>query len=398
MMTFEKSSMKFPGETSFATRDQELLLRAALLKGSDAVEAWKEWKSSVDLEGHHDNGSFRLLPLLYTNLKLLDIKDPFMGKLKGIYLKSWYTNQRLFFEARKILDYLHKEGIQPIVLKGIPLAILHYKNYGVRPMNDIDILVPASQALLTADLLKKSGWNPTAVESMETPMQYRHSQQFIDESGTELDLHWHLIFESARNDSDSVFWTKAVSFKVQDVPSYALDPTDLLFHVIVHGVKWNPEPAIRWIADAMTIIQSLDIEIDWYRIISHAKKYMVCLQIREGLNYLYENFQAPVPKTVMDKINKIPVSYLERFEYHRLISDGEVYRETLLGGFPSYLIEYLRLTRDTGFLRAFMGFPTYLQFRMNKKDLRHLLSHLVSRGIRISKKKLLSGLISQNSA
>ena len=101
-------------------------------------------------------------------------------------------------------------------------------------------------------------------------------------------------------------------FKVQDVSSYALDPTDMLFHVIVHGVKWNPEPPIRWIADAMTIIQSSDFEIDWPRIISHAKKYMVCLQIREGLNYLYENFQAPVPKTIMDSINKIPVSYLER--------------------------------------------------------------------------------------
>ena len=197
-MTFKKSSMKFSGESSFATKDQELLLRAALLKGSDAVEAWMEWKSSVDLEGHLDNGSFRLLPLLYTNLKQLDVKDPLMGKLKGIYLKSWYKNQRLFFEARKILDYLHNEGIQTIVLKGVPLAILHYKNYGVRPMTDIDILVPASQALLTADVLKRVGWNPTATESMDVPMQYRHSQQFVDESGTELDLHWHLIIESSR--------------------------------------------------------------------------------------------------------------------------------------------------------------------------------------------------------
>ena len=108
-MTFRKSSMKLSEDSSFATKDQELLLRAALLKGADAVEAWNEWKSAVDWEGHLDNGSFRLLPLLYTNLKRLEVRDPLMGKLKGIYLKAWYENQRLFFEASKILDYLHNE-------------------------------------------------------------------------------------------------------------------------------------------------------------------------------------------------------------------------------------------------------------------------------------------------
>ena len=85
------------------------------------------------------------------------------------------------------------------------------------------------------------------------------------------------------------------------------------------------------------------------------------------------------------------------FEYRRLISDGEVYSETLLGGFPTYLIEYLRLTRDTGFLPAFIGISQVSAIPYEKENLRHLLSHLVSRGIRISKKKLLSGLISQNS-
>jgi hypothetical protein len=387
--------MKLLKKTSFATNDQELLLRAALLKGADAVAAWKEWKSIVDWEGHLDNGSFRLLPLLYTNLKRLEVKDPLMGRLKGIYIKAWYKNQRLFFEAGKILNYLHNEGIQTIVLKGIPLAILHYRNYGVRPMNDIDILVPASQALLTADALKNAGWTPTASESQDVPMQYRHSQQFVSESGTELDLHWTLMIESTRVVSGSDFWSKAVPIKIHGVPSYALDPTDMLFHVIIHGVKWNPEPPIRWIADAMTIIQSPDRQIDWLRIISHAKKYMVSLQIKEGFSYLYENFHVPVPKTIMDNINHMPVSYLERFEYRHLISNGEDYSGTLLGGGPKYLIQYLRLTRDTGLLPAFIGFPKYLQHRMNKKNMRHLLSHLVARCIRIIKKKTLSKPVSR---
>ncbi|MEJ2685077.1 MAG: nucleotidyltransferase family protein, partial [Candidatus Sulfobium sp.] len=354
-MVLTRTSMQIPEDPPFATKDQELLLRAALLKGTDAVEAWKEWQSDTDWEGHLDNGSFRLLPLLYVNLRRLQVKDPLMGKLKGIYLKAWYENQRLFFEASKIIDYLHNEGIQTIVLKGIPLAVLHYRNYGVRPMSDIDILVPASQAVLTADALKRAGWSPTAYESLDVTMQYRHSQQFIGESGTEVDLHWNIMMESTRVDPASDFWSKAVPIKIQGVPSNALDPTDMLFHVIVHGIKWNPEPPIRWIADAMTIIQSNNLDIDWTRIISQAKKYMVSLQVKEGLHYLYDKFQAPVPKTIMDNINAMPVSYLERFEYRRLVSNGECYSGTILGGFPGYLIGYLRLTRGSGFLPSFGG-------------------------------------------
>ncbi len=395
-MIFTRTSRQLTEDNPFATKNQELLLRAALFNGADAVKAWKEWESGVDWDGQIDNGSFRLLPLLYMNLKRLGIRDPLMSKLKGIYLKSWYKNQRLFFEAGRIIDYLHGEGIQTIVLKGVPLAILYYKNCGVRPMSDVDILVPASQTLLTSDALQRAGWDPSTDESLDVPMKYRHSQKFVGESGTEIDLHWNLIIESTRVGTASVFWDKAVPIKVQNVPSYALDPTDMLFHVIVHGIKWNEEPPIRWIADAVTIMRSPDLRIDWSRIISHAKKYMVCLQIKEGLNYLYEKFRAPVPKTVMDDIGAIPVSYLERFEYRRLISNGEYYSGTLLGGFPAYLVEYLRLTRDSAFLPAFAGFPRYLQHVMQKKNMRHLLSHLAVRGIRISKEKLLRELVSHS--
>ena len=46
--------------------NQELLLRASLLKTKEAVSAWDEFKSSVDIN-RIDYGSLRMLPLLYKN-------------------------------------------------------------------------------------------------------------------------------------------------------------------------------------------------------------------------------------------------------------------------------------------------------------------------------------------
>lgn len=76
------------------TWEQELLLRAALLQGKDAIAAWEEWKLSTDIE-QIDLGSEQMFPLLYYNLITHGIKDPLIDNLKTFYLRTWRRNQLL---------------------------------------------------------------------------------------------------------------------------------------------------------------------------------------------------------------------------------------------------------------------------------------------------------------
>jgi hypothetical protein len=386
--------MQLDKKVLFATREQELLLEAALLDGEHAINAWQQWKSIVDLEGHHDSGTYSLFPLLYKNLQRYGIEDPFMERLKGIYRLEWYKNQRLIYNMSRVLQYLHDSGIQTMILKGAALIELYYKNYAVRPMAGIDILVPTSQALSTINLLNKAGWTQTTTLKDEH-LYYRHSIQFKDQSGKELDLLWHLLSESCLEDSDTVFWDRAVPIRINEVSTYALDSTDTLFHVIIHGVRWNSEPPIRWIADAMCIINSTDSEIDWPRLIIQAKKSRLVIPVKEALNYLHEKFQAPIPNSILDSMNQLSVSRTESLEYRIITRNPETISNTLLGtligNFPIYLVEYLRLTNDSGFLRKIIGLPKYLQFRTNAKSLHVLCTFFISRSI-ITMKKLLSRL------
>lgn len=378
----------------FATREHELLLQAALLDGEHAINAWQQWKSIVDLEDHHDSGTYHLLPLLYKNLQRYGVNDPFMKRLKGVYRLEWYKNQRLFCDMSKVIQYLHDAGINTMILKGAALIVLYYKNYAVRSLADLGILVPTSQALLTTGLLNKAGWTQTTNITDER-LCYQHSMQYKDQSGKELDLHWHLLFESCQEDSDTCFWDGAVPIKVNEVSTYALNPTDTLFHVIVQEVRLNPEPPIRWIADAMCIINSTDSEIDWQRLIIQTKNSRLIIPVKEALNYLHEKFQAPIPNSIIDSMNQLPVSRTESLEYRIVMRNPETISNTLLGtligNFPLYFVEYLRLTNDTGFLRKIIGLPKYLQFRTNAKSLHGLCTFFISRSI-ITMKKLLSRL------
>jgi len=115
-------------ESPFPTNRQLLLLQAALLSGNDMLSAWKKWKEEVDFENEVEHASFRLLPLLYQNLHRHKIDDPLIDRLKGIYRKAWSNNHLLFFKCSKVLDLLHKNDTPTIVMKGIALSVLIYKN------------------------------------------------------------------------------------------------------------------------------------------------------------------------------------------------------------------------------------------------------------------------------
>ena len=383
----------------FATREQELLLQAALLEGEDAINAWERWKNAVDLEGHPDNGSYRLFPLLYKNLERHGIKHPFMSRLRGIYRQAWYKNQRLFYEMSNILRDLNNAGVRTMVLKGAALAVLCYKNDAVRPMADVDVLVHPSQVFLTVDVLARAGWMPTS-ELTEADLKYRHSHDFKDSLGKEFDLHWHLLFESCWEGSDSDFWNGSVPLTLGGVSTLSLNPTDLLLHVIVHGVRWNAEPPIRWIADAASLVTSPVTVIDWNRFIAQARKHRVVLRVKKALNYLKDTYQAPVPESTIRSINKIRISPLDILEYRYIMSAPETlpttYLGSLLGGGALYFMEYRRLHDGTRNFSSITGLPKYLQYRMNRKNLYDLFSYLALRGLRITKRKLMTGMKTDN--
>ena len=89
-------------------------------------------------------------------------------------------------------------------------------------MADIDVLVPTSEAVIAIDLLGRAGWTPIA-GFMDNDLHYRHAAQLTHKSGKELDLHWHLLQDSCRKDSDTDFWNNAVPAQMKDVSTKALN-------------------------------------------------------------------------------------------------------------------------------------------------------------------------------
>ncbi|MGH9550387.1 MAG: nucleotidyltransferase domain-containing protein, partial [Terriglobales bacterium] len=294
-LSHQPLSQKMPQRKSVAclpTPQQELLLRAALLDGQEAVEAFRVWQGQVDLD-KLDDGSSRLLPLLYKNLKKNRVQDSCMGKLKAIYRQTFLDNQVLLYKSLPALRALKAAGIELMLLKGAALCVSHYEDSGMRPMCDIDILVPTAKSREATAVLSTLGCTPL--------FKAVHAQSFRTPDGVELDLHWHALLEFSQENSDDYFWAKARAATIYNLAVLIPDSTDALFHVCIHGLKWNEIPPIRWIADAQVILRA-ESTIDWHRLLRLAKRHRLMLRLKESLQYLKRLLHAPIPEEILAEL------------------------------------------------------------------------------------------------
>ena len=363
------------------TPEQELLLRAALLRGPQVIAAWDEWRSSVHPD-RLDAASYRLLPQLYKNVHAHGIRGPLVDKLKGVYRLTWYKNQISFRHMAALLRSLHDLGIDTLVLKGVPLVLLYYRDYGLRPMADFDVLVRRGQALTAVRFLQGSGW--VAADSWpetlhETYLSVGHGFGFRDAAGRRFDLHWHVFPECCRPDADDDLWDGAVTLKIDEVSSYTLNSTDHLLHVCAHGVRWDPLPPFRWIADALAIINGSTSELDWQRLLAQTEQRRLLCPLKAALTYLRDRFDAPVPAEVLRRLKNMPTSRLERIEYRY---KSRNYGAKPFGYLPLHWFNYLRLEPGAGSKYNLPGFAAYLQRLCGVNSLWRLAAYAISRRAR----------------
>src|ERR1044072_7842383 len=123
-----------PASSMWPNAAQETLLRAALSIDGSASHDFQRWLGMVDFEGHIDEGSFRLLPLVWARLRAEEFDHPLMPRLKGVYRSCWARTARNGMLASEVLDILSAASIPTLVLKGLPLSLAFYSEQALRPM------------------------------------------------------------------------------------------------------------------------------------------------------------------------------------------------------------------------------------------------------------------------
>jgi hypothetical protein len=360
------------------TPHQELLLRAALLDGEPALEAWNEWRRNVNIDVI-DYGSHRMVPLLYRNLQRHGVKDPLMDRLKGVYRYYLYKNEILMHRIGSLLAAFEDAGIETIVLKGAALIQLYYRESGLRPMLDADVLVHAHQAEQAMEVLARLKWKPRYKEpQMRIPII--HSTPFEDDGGRQVDLHWHLFWECFNASDDDDYWDNAIPIQIGGVKTLALNPTDQLLHTCWHGARWNEVPPIRWVADAMAILRASAAEIEWLSLLKKAQRHRIVMPVKDSLEYLKKKFDAPVPDSLLTSLSAVRISKIELENYQMTLNPMAPPTTTKILRMLYY--DYRWLSSSTSSRFKTLTFAKHLQAKWNIERLWQVPLYMSIRMIR----------------
>lgn len=348
------------------TAEQMLILRIAIGGDEEARDAFRQWSASVDLRADFSYEIFRLLPLVYDRLHRLGVTDPLMGRLKGAYRLAWYRTQTLLHRATPVVEALNSAGVETLMLKGLPLLLTYYGNRAVRPMADLDIMVRVAQVRTAMAVLDQHGWKRVESASDED-LVYRHAMLFRNATGDEIDLHWHGLYETCDPSADHDFWNTARPLRFGAIETRQLDPTMTLLHLIVHGIRHNPEPPIRWIADTMTVLKVEGNGVDWDRLVSVAITHRLSYRIGLGLGYLVERHGAPVPAATLRRVRAHRPSWLERMENTVVLADIDKLFEHPLTKFWIIFVDYCRRPTRRDPIGFLIGLSHYTRYRLRAR-------------------------------
>ena len=361
------------------TPPQLLVLQAALLPAAAARAAFEEWVGTIDLDKDFDQGTFRILPLMYMNLRQIGVEHPLMSRLKGIYRLAWYKNNKLFSDTTAMIEALHAASIPIMLLKGVPLVRQYYGNIALRPMADIDILIPTAMATRVVEVMQRFPYMRYTAPT-EDFLKFRPAMAYWSDTEGQLDVHWHALRDCLAPAADETYWQTARPIDFNGIPCLMPDPTRMLFHVVIHGLRWNPEPPIRWIADAMTILRVAGDEIDWRAIVRDARAFRLSHRLHLSFAYLQRHFSAPIPEDVVRELARHGVSMVERIESAYVLHDPTRLYESPLGHFWIGFGDYCRWAQNQTPWAFVIEFTHYLRFHWQLRGRSEILGYLV-RGV-----------------
>lgn len=283
-----------------------------------------------------DPASRRLWPLLWQRWHTSGaLPAAEQAAWKQQMLVTWGQNQRRLSQARALAVDFAREGIPLLLVKGLPLALQVYPTLAARPMGDLDLVVPFPQAEAAAALLSERGWLPgptplkggddhttcrrhpwlgeprplAALDSVYR--QVRSGHAFRQADGSEIDLHWFVFHEQCDPGVDDDLWAHAQPLATdqgghddaRNTPLLVPSAADHLLLLLTHACRWDPQPPIRWVADAVLLLRSGTI--DWARFLAITQQRQLAAVVEPLLAYLLDAFAVEVPPTVLPALTRL---------------------------------------------------------------------------------------------
>jgi hypothetical protein len=280
------------------------LVMAALGKGDPAAE-WRHYLALLGTD-RADEGERRLYPLAAPHLPDGALSADQLAPVRAQRRAALARREILFAAAAEIDDLLGRAKVGWALLKGLALQIRVYGERTVRASSDIDIYVAAGDIVPCLRAVEAAGWIRTESRPRTRDAAIIASTQtritFQMPSGVQADIHWCprqvLEFDQPLIDEFTADLTeRAYRSRRWRIPSDLW----LLFETIEHGMAWNEVTPIRWLVDAVRLLDQEDAEVDWDRLCWLVQRTHLNLSFATALSAM-RNYTDRVPQAAIERL------------------------------------------------------------------------------------------------
>lgn len=245
-------------------------------------------------------------PMLYWHLKQvgLNLKTPEWHDLWFAHQKQVraYLEHKLAFTR---LDATFRSANIPTVwLKGFALAHSVYPNPALRPMRDIDVLVPAAQKEHALELAQQLGYvldMPPHSEAMQSMWHHYHLRGDIA-----LELHYSLIGLRSKlltPEQLDWFWAHTRVLQANDLTFTCFTPEAELLYLCAHAILQHGETEflLHRYLDLHLLIQK-NPALDWNSILEQAIDARWTYAVQRALEITREYFGTTIPDETLQEL------------------------------------------------------------------------------------------------
>jgi hypothetical protein len=280
------------------------LLRAALLPPEQAGPAWRSWKERDRPLETVDGASARMFPQLWANRVAAGIDTDDISLLKTVYRQTLGRNTVILKAALEAAQVLTDADVPVLFIKGAAMIAMSNGSLGLRPIADVDVLVPEADAERAVTLLMAAGY----MAESYPPIGVSHGFTLKRPDGSQLDLHWW-AFKTAGDDRPMFDTAREATILNRRV--LIPNATDCLAMAVANAFRRSGSP-LRWISDAVLIFETDADALDWNVLLERARRPGLRPGLATGLDFLAREFAAPVPPFVLSALREHPVSWRER--------------------------------------------------------------------------------------
>ena len=248
--------------------------------------------------------SNRVSSLLYSLLRnsseIISLPREIIDSLKKKYIKTTLTNSFLYHKFSKIIHNLNNAGVKIILIKGIHLAKLVYKDIGARPMSDIDILARKKDLKKIHSALTELDYQLEHDYKFYQKHHY-HISYYHSKNDEIVEIHWTLEEPTSPfNINLSDIWANVQSDTIDKNKVYLLSPEHLLCYLCIHAAyNHNFNYGLLSMYDISKIIQHYGDNLSWNRLKKTAFKWGYEEPIYFSLLFVEKILKTCIPGNVL---------------------------------------------------------------------------------------------------